>query len=42
MALSYYDIHHAAEPLMQWQLDGGGPFFLKQLLQQQACLPGRR
>ena len=38
MALSYYDIQHAAEPLMQWQLDGGGPFFLKQLLQEQAWL----
>ncbi len=39
MAMSYDDIHHAAEPLMQWQLDGGGPYFLKQVLENQAFLP---
>ena len=35
MAFSYCDIHHAAEPLMQWQLDGGGPYFLKEVLKYQ-------
>ena len=39
MAMSYYDIHHAAEPLMKWQLDGGGPYFLKQVLENQGSLP---
>jgi len=38
MAMSYYDIHHAAEPLVQWQLDGGGPYFLREVIKQQASL----
>ena len=38
MAMSYYDIHHAAEPLVDWQLDGGGPYFLRQVLENQGNL----
>ncbi len=36
MALSYYDIHHAGEPMVRWQLDGGAPFFLREVLKHQA------
>jgi hypothetical protein len=32
MARSYYEIQHAAEPLMLWQLEAGAPYFLKQVL----------
>ena len=39
MAVSYYDIRHAGEPLVRWQLDGGGPYFLRQVLKYRDHVP---
>jgi hypothetical protein len=35
LAVSYYDIHHATEPMQRWQLAGATAFFLRQTLKDQ-------
>jgi hypothetical protein len=32
MAVSYYDIYHAGEPMVRWQMDGAAPYFLREVL----------